>query len=443
MPLYFPRMRHRPAILPALTLAGLLVGLPTTTMADIVGVTNSPKKATVTAQEGRKLDIRWIISTDPAHQTGASSDKGTLRDTTTNTELLVVNTPLAVPTGSGPLHFSESLTLTPQQLKQWRDLGYRNLEYRREFKGTDTPPTASVSAPATATAASANSASTGVTANRIGTVNIVLFTPETELTENLVIQNLELAFKPQRFSTTVPQNLPLHVQLNVRFTGLGTLNGSWQVARYDQASHAYQYQQLARTNRELEQRNQDFLLSPRLPTDELGKYIVRFCPDTSTLSNVDQATTDDQCPDSQMNASLEYEVIKDKSAVAPPTEEESYKQPLNAATTLSWKPVENAVVYELMIEKVAAKDAVTSNEFTGRMLVACDQFSTQLLPALLARLIPGTQYTWQINAFASNGELIQHTAPKTFVFLPNTQSQQLRQSSKMAAQTNPNRLPHR
>lgn len=435
MPLHFPRMRPCPVRLGALTVGALaLLGFPAVTTADIVGVTNSPKKATVTAQEGRKLDIRWIISTDPAHQSGANSIKGVLRDTTTNTELLVVNSALSVAAGSGPLHFAEALTLTPQQLKQWRDLGYRNLEYRREFKGNETP---QGSAAAPTSNANISPTSLPVASNRTGTVNIVLSTPETELTENLVIQNLELAFKPQRFSTTVPQNLPLHVQLNVRFTGLGTLNGSWQVARYDQQSHAYQYQLLARANRELEQRNQDFLLSPRLPTDELGKYIVRFCPDTSTLSNADQATTDDQCPDSQMNASLEYEVIKDKSTATTPTDDETYKQPLNAATILSWQPVENAVVYELMIEKVTAKDAVTSNEFTGRMLVACDQFSTSLLPALLARLIPGSQYTWQINAFASNGELIQHTAPKTFVFLPNTQTQLMRQNAKVAAQLNP------
>ena len=64
-----------------------------TVEAALIGASSAPKQAQVPTEEGRTLQIRWIISTTSAHSTGAFSAQGVLKDAATSTVLKTQATP--------------------------------------------------------------------------------------------------------------------------------------------------------------------------------------------------------------------------------------------------------------------------------------------------------------------------------------------------------------
>ncbi len=389
--MFQPRSRFWVAVTILLFSTGFLNQI---SQAAILGVTASPKRTNLSGDEDRTLNIRWVISTDPAHQQGATSAQGVLKDTTTNTVLKTFNLPLNTPEGSGPIHFEEALTLTAEDILTWREAGYQELEYNRLFSfGGD------------------------IQSAQKAWIAIAITTPKIEQIETLVLQNTQLNFKPQRFNRTVALDLPLHAQLTINYSGLGVFSGYWQIARLNPETQTFNYQLLAEANKTLEQRNQDFLLSPRLPTDQPGLYRVRFCPGTGVLSGGFQAVTDNDCPESELSAALEYKVVQDGAV---PLETAATTEPLtvNTESVFEWIRVPNAVVYELLIHQVNNKETVNSDSFVSRLLIRSSQKSTQLTPETFAQLKTGVQYTWQVNAFDTHGELISQTPSQEFIYMP-------------------------
>jgi len=361
--------------------------------ASLLGASSAPKAVKLTVEEGRTLQIRWVVSTSTAHDKGAFSAQGVLKDSATSTVLKAQATPFNETSGAGPLYFEEALTITAAEAKEWLGLGYRKLDYIRQFStGSEVPSTTEAR------------------------VSIELVSKDTDLTAvasiPLVIHNLELGFKPQRFRSQISQGLPLQAQLTVHYSGQGQLTGSWQLGTVDPASGQLVFRDMGQVSKDLEQGLKAWLLSPELPTDKTGRHVLRFC--STEALGTGQAATESLCPNPQLSASLEYQVIENTldrvASQAPAT--------LTSSTQLSWPATGETVVYEVVLRQENGKENVTSSEFVGRLLVPAQNTSTTLSGPLLEHLKPGAVYQWQVNALDRHGDLIRQTPPARFVFMP-------------------------
>lgn len=364
---------------------------------ELLGVTGSPKRTLIPDDTGMVINVRWVISTDPAHQAGASSAQGVLQDTVTNTVLKTVNLPLNIPTGTGPLHFEEPLALSSQEIEAWRLAGYQELHYSRLFGSagnTQQPQKAWIA--------------------------VAIAPAVTETPTRLVLREAQLQFKPQRFNRIVDLDSQLHVQLALNYSGTGEFSGFWQIAKLNDDTQSFNYESLTEASKTLVgDVEQDFLLSPRLPTDSPGIFRVRFCPSAGMFINSDQTITDKDCPQSQLSAALEYRVLKQGTLPSEVVSADNVPQ-ANADSVFEWARVPNAVVYELLIYQVSRQDMINSDEFVSRLLVRSSQKTTQLTTETLAQLTPGAHYSWQVNAFDSHGELISQSPARAFLFMPNS-----------------------
>ena len=362
--------------------------------AALIGATSAPKQAQVPAEEGRTLQIRWIISTTSAHSTGAFSAQGILKDAATSTVLKTQSTPFNQTEGAGPLHFDEPLTITAEEAQGWLDLGYRTLEYNRQFStGSERPTTADARV-------------------RIKLTTKGAILSDGRINAPLALHNQELSFKPQRFRSQVSQGLPLQAQLTVTYSGQGQLKGSWQLATVDTESGQLVYRELAQVSKDLQPGMKDWILSPQLETSDPGLHVLRFC--TLDALGSAQATAGNLCPNSHSSTTLQYEVVEnhqDTQAVATPAA-------LSASTQLSWPATADTVVYELVLRQENGKESLTSSEYMGRLLITAPKTSTTLSAELLEQLKPGTTYQWQISALDKHGDLIRQTAPARFIFMP-------------------------
>ena len=389
-----PRIDRQGVALRNAVLLLLITLFSSTPQAALIGASSSPKQARVLVEEGRTIQIKWIVSTTSAHTMGAFSAQGVLKDAATSTVLKTQATPFNDSEGAGPLHFEEPLVITAEDARKWLELGYRKLQYTRQFStGSERPSTAEAS------------------------LSIQLETKNGDLdsaTLNvpLAIHSLELSFKPQRFRSQISQGLPLQAQLGVIYSGQGQLNGSWQLGTIDPASGQLVYQELAQVSKDLQQGMKDWLLSPQLETVKPGHHVLRFC----ALESLDaaQASTENLCPNQQLSSTLEYQVIEDsqqETATQPPAS-------LSASTQLTWPATADTVVYELVLRQENGKESITSGEYVGRLLIPAPKTITALSAALLEQLKPGATYLWQVNALDQHGDLIRQTAPARFVFMP-------------------------
>ena len=384
----------RPGTALRYALLALLFSLACSSQAALIGASSAPKQVRVPIEEGRTIQIRWIVSTTSAHAMGAFSAQGVLKDAATSTVLKTQSTPFNQTEGAGPLHYEEPLIITAEEARKWLELGYRKLQYTRQFStGSERPSTAEA------------------------TVTIALDTKDMDLNSAtlnvpLAIHSLELSFKPQRFRSQISQGLPLQAQLSVNYSGQGQLNGSWQLGTINPQSGQLDYQELAQVSKELQQGMKDWLLSPQLETVKPGHHVLRFCALEALDTN--QAATENLCPNQQLSSTLEYQVIEDNqqdSTIQPPAT-------LASSTQLTWPPTADAVVYELILRQENGKESITSGEYVGRLLIPAPKTGTQLSAALLEQLKPGVTYRWQVNALDQHGDLIRQTAPARFVFMP-------------------------
>lgn len=376
------------------TIAALLFLLCSNiSQAALIGASSAPKLTRIPIEEGRTLQIRWVISTTSAHNTGAFSAQGVLKDSATSTVLKTLTTPFNEAEGAGPLHFDEALTITAEEATEWFKLGYRQLEYYRQFStGSELP-------------------STSETKVTILLGNKGLEESYQRQDSPLAIHNLELSYKPQRFRSQISAGLPLQAQLGVAYSGNGQLNGSWQLAQVDAANGQVTYRELAQVNKDLQNGGRSWLLSPQLTTENLGRYLLRFCV-LDTLDNT--AATESQCPNPQLSAAIEYEVVEGAS------QEQAVHNPatLTTGAQLSWPAVADTVVYEVILNQRSDRESVTSAEYVGRLLVPAQNTSTRLSAQLLEQLKPGATYDWQVKALDQHGDLIRQTPSTSFVYMP-------------------------
>lgn len=389
-----------------LALVFVLVSLPAHTAVN--GVTVSPKQGALDVAEGGALNLKWVVSTSPAHAGGAFSAQGLLTDPVTGAILHTVATPFNRTEGSGPLHFDEVLTLTPAQLQEWQAKGITALSYQRAF-GSATK--------------AADPKSTVASASLIITLSGVADAgkPRTPAA-GLFIHKLNLRFENARNKRRFSPGSSLRAKLDLRYSGTGLLQGTWQIASEVGNGSKPVFTTLAQVRKQLKLVQREFLVSPELPTQEPGNYRLRFCVQPLVVVS-DQLHIDGQCPEPELMAEIDYR-IDGKDAPRATAEIEilsARSMTMSPQTPLKWNRLKGVVAYQVQIFKSGnddAEDAVDGAEFVVRMISGGDK--TQVFLSELARqqLQPGQQYRWRVTGHDENAQLVGASEFAEFTYLP-------------------------
>lgn len=375
-------------------------------LASVTGVTISPKQGSLDSAQGGSLNLKWVVSTSPAHSGGAVSTQGLLTDPVTGAILHTVATPFNRAEGSGPLHFDEVISLTPDQLQQWQARGISALSYQRTFGSASDD--GSKTAVASASLIITLTGQAGATTTRAPSAG-------------LFVHRLTLDFENARNKKRFLPGSPLRARLDLRYSGTGQLQGTWQIAPQTATASKPLFTTLAQVRTQLKLARREFLVSPELPTDQPGLYRLRFCVQPLAVVS-DQLHLDGQCPEPELMAEIDYRIDgKD----APRTAAEidilsSHAMTLSPQTPLKWSRLKGAAVYQVQIFKIqdVAEEAVGGAEFVVRMVSGAERTQVFLSEQARQQLQPGQQYRWRVTAHDENAQLIGASELAEFTYLP-------------------------
>lgn len=391
-------MSSRPAIAPILLMLLAALTFPVAASAAVTGVTVSPKQGSADTVQGKSFNLRWVVSTSPAHRGGAYSAQGQLNDPVTDAVLHTINTPFHRSEGAGPMAFDEVLAFTPEQLQTWHGKGISAIAYQRAF-----------SAAASDTAVAS--------ANLVITLNGSDSSKPRTPAAGLFIHKLNLRFENARNKTRFAPASTLRARLDLRYSGTGLLQGTWQIASGD-ATGKPAYTTLANVRKQLKLGQREFLVSPELPTTEPGHYRLRFCVEPLVIMS-DQLQLDGQCPEPELMAETDYRIEGASTRTAAEIEITSARaMTLSPQTALKWKKIDGVAVYQLQIFRASPEEAVDGVEFVLRMLARAEQEQLHLSERARQQLQSGQQYRWRITAHDENAQLIGTSEFAEFTYLP-------------------------
>ena len=375
----------------------LAISLITAARADIIGVTVSPKQDSADISQGQSFTVRWVVSTTPAHDSGAFSPQGQILDPVTGAILQTVATPFNRSEGAGPLHFEETLALTAAQLQTWHKQGINAVTYQRSFSSAANAP--------------------GVTGTRM----TILLSGGDQASQphspsaGLFIHNLSLRFE-NAGSQPISPDMDLRAHLDLQYSGAGQLQGNWEIAR-ENGTTPLTFTHLANISRRLPLDSQAFLISPQLPTDP-GHYRLRFCV-LPAVPSADQLQVDSQCPQPQLMAEMQYGVGK-ATDTAPAEIQLVSPQALSLTpqTPLQWKKLPGTVVYQLQIFNVASGEDLAGGDLVASMLAGADKPELHLSQRVRQLLQSGKQYRWRVTAHDADARMIGSSPVAEFTYLP-------------------------
>lgn len=204
------------------------------------------------------------------------------------------------------------------------------------------------------------------------------------------INGLVLRFEDGRNQRLVDQHEHLRATARVLFSGVGRLQGVWEVAGPSTSSGSPLFRPLGWEHQTLFGGQEAILRSPPLPTVATGLYRLRF--------RVTQPRLDPVFPE------LRYRVRG-----LPPGEPESmdlYQPPAGATVgrkgVFRWQPVQGAEAYLLEIRRPESPGGMA----VAGKLVKAPRNSLTLPPPAWKRLRPGERYLWRVSAMDAAGRIL-------------------------------------
>jgi hypothetical protein len=367
--------------LPAL-LALLAILISTPSQATVTSASGSANTSVLHANRDNTVVINWQVQ--------SLSDRTSLAAITINTTPPVTLGGAILPTTSS---YTETFVIPAATVNGWLNAGLRTIVIRREFNSTTDR----------ATVLNADVrlqiASSGLRATR----ELGLF----------AIQRMQLSFTNQTNLTVVEPNTELMAYLDVNYSGSGVLEGAWQVAEPGSTDGLPQYRTLRQIKQTLTAAQHTRLPSPLLPTENSGKYLLRFC--LIDRSKTPDGGNDFNCPDSKRIVEAAYQVLNKTRFQVSPIRIAPQGQNVDANTALNWSSVAGAVVYQLQIFQPFGQQ---NPVFVTGMLLPQNTNQTSLSPLVMEKLNPGETYQWRINALSSQGQVIGQSPLANFVFSP-------------------------
>jgi hypothetical protein len=356
----------------------------------------SPSRNTISvAQGGQVFTILWVIETTPVHPDGALSAAGTFVNAATGQAVAPPNpTPIGAPTGTGPLTFPESVTISAAQVSAWRAQGIRLVGYRRSFVAPGSPT---------------------VTAQWLLQIRGSGLEGARESTDGeIVVQRMDLVFGKGERIAIVERGQPLKAEVSIAHSGSGTLRARWELADPGGTSGGF-FRVLELVRVPLVGGRATTVASPALPTQATGRHVLRFCVEDDAAQ---------PCANSATVVQTFYEVTRG-GAYAAMRGATPNNQTIGAGGVFRWPAVDGAVTYQLQIFRPTAPspggapgEGERDPTFVTGALLPGGIAETTLSPLLRSRLEEGEAYLWRVTAHDADGQLIGRSELSRFVFRP-------------------------
>jgi len=358
-------------------------------LAALTQARSAPSRTVVVTGQDQTLAVTWIVTTDATHTTGALSAFGEFVNASTGVSLDDGNrVTIGSPTGTGPLTYLETVTITAAQIAAWRSLGVRLVGYRREFQSAGGLPV------------------TGqwLIELRAAGLEGAREAPGGELQ----VQRIDLDFNTGARIAVVERNASLGARAAIAYSGTGTLRARWEIA--EPASQGQlMYRLLALVREPLGGGQVANLSYPALPTQTSGRYSLRFCVEEAGAPGV-------QCSDTATTVQAIYQVLPGEAAaiirgVSPD------HQDLGASEPFHWPAVGGTTTYQLQIFTPAMMPDSDPLFVTGLLLPGTVS-SAPLTQLTRRKLVSGQRYLWRVTAHDIDGRLIARSELAPFVFRP-------------------------
>jgi hypothetical protein len=221
------------------------------------------------------------------------------------------------------------------------------------------------------------------------------------------VRRIDLAFDDGNRTRVIARGNPLRAIANLRFQGGGIFAGEWRVSVQDGVRGSGFERRLAIIRQPLSGAGNGAtrLVSPSLPVDRPGLYVVRLVPDSSTTGLAIPAIRYYVTP-SDLTRAPELKVS------APPA-----GSLLTADTRFAWVPVPRAAAYQ--IEIFETDGGPSSSDPSARLLVGSDGLTpltgrvvpgtateASIADLTMRHIPPGSAYRWRIRALGPAGEVL-------------------------------------
>ena len=226
----------------------------------------------------------------------------------------------------------------------------------------------------------------------------------------LTIEQIDLRFSNESIADVIRTDESLSAYANINHAGSGLFSAVWEIATPSSTIGTPIFYNLGNVRQVLSTGRNTIIESPPLPTNLTGNYLLRL----RTLS-----------PAIEFEAlQLRYSVIPSNKPVIPVKKILLTTPPENSvvtdATVFNWKPINNAIAYQLEI--IAANSAgasinstastallntrIASEPLSAGILLPSDKSTSTLTKLALRRLKAGRNYYWRTIAVDKDGNII-------------------------------------
>ncbi|WP_169567214.1 hypothetical protein [Sneathiella limimaris] len=356
----------------------LLCLAPGLASATINSVTTTPSSVAIPVTGSARVTVTWIVN-----RTSAAGR--VVPVTSANAELriggvLITNLAGSLSATSSVgvgvtdiLQFTETYTLTPAQTSEIAKASAGSVSVRRIF--TDTENTV------------------------IGTLNVGAGASNSG---DLSLRRIELSFENTSKTDVVRQGERQRAVAEISFRSSGLIKGEWRLADPSSTNGSSRYRVLQVVRQQLVSSGQGRtrIVSPPLPTNKIGLYLVTFVAEDGD--------------DSLEFPVLRYFVLQGQQGVAQENLE-TYTPAEGAAvspnTVFSWPVVPNAFAYQVEILEKGKADVVSGK------LVKAEDLSLSLESFSIDHLEAGKVYDWRLRAFGAGGQVIG-VSPRKTLYVP-------------------------
>ncbi|GAB4355661.1 MAG: hypothetical protein Kow006_22220 [Gammaproteobacteria bacterium] len=356
--------------------------------AQIVSVT--PAQVRAPLGQSFSTTLRWRVAADSSASFPATlvSLSGQFRVNTVNgTVLGTVNRTLSQSVNNtNPVNFTESLFVPASVIQSAHKLGATRIVFVRSFDD-------------------------GYLVDLGGLVHLVMDITSPS-SASFGVSGLALSFEDGSLEKVAQEAQFLRARAAIRHTGSGVVRGVWEVADPTSTAGTPYFRPLTQVREFLTAGGgEKALLSPRLPTDRPGLYLVRFRLTEPALFDSEPVMRYYVSAAAAQRASL--------GLVTPP-----HLALLGEETRFAWHPVNGVQAYQLefyqegtppsLPEPGSALEAPRAIEPRPGMaltpaaglLVPGDQTSVPLTTLTRANLEPGRSYLWRVLAIGADGTVV-------------------------------------
>lgn len=369
-------------------------------LADLTGARVNPQSYQLIKDKDASFNVTWQVAAN-ANSNNVISTPGEIISPKDGSVLGVFGSTLNQ-SGGTPFILQETITLPARNSINWFNAGLKTVILRRNFSD----PAGGGLVSARMTLRLVDSSLSGLRDSAAG---------------DLKIQNLRLEYPNGNDVVIVNLGENLTARLTLGFTGTGLLEGRWQLAQPNSNGEAPVFRTLALVRRNINTNQRTEISSPALPTENPGRFLLRFCVTKSGSSNVSEF-----CQEA-LSARSVYQVNGEKGLSVKTIEGiMPSRQIVNASTSFTWPALAGTSMYQLQIFSLnLAEDTLPSSkddsklfepQFLVGMMLPKNQTKTPLSDVVRNKLISGQKYLWRLSAIDENGRLIGMSEEASFTY---------------------------